>query len=46
MLKLDQVNASYGGAQVLYDVSLQVNEGELVALVGSNGAGKTTTLKK
>jgi len=45
MLKLDQVNASYGGAQVLYNVSLQVNEGELVALVGSNGAGKTTTLK-
>ncbi|MEM3550100.1 MAG: ABC transporter ATP-binding protein [Candidatus Bathyarchaeia archaeon] len=45
MLDLDRVNASYGGAQVLYDVSLRVDEGELVALVGSNGAGKTTTLK-
>ena len=33
MLKLDQVNASYSGAQVVYNISLQVNEGELVALV-------------
>ncbi len=45
MLDLDRINAHYGGAQVLYDVSLRVEEGELVALVGSNGAGKTTTLK-
>lgn len=45
MLEVDRISASYGGAQVLYDVSLRVNEGELVALVGSNGAGKTTILK-
>jgi len=45
MLNVDRINVSYGGAQALFDVSLCVNEGELVALVGPNGAGKTTTLK-
>jgi len=34
----------YGDVQALWDVSLQVNEGEIVTLLGSNGAGKTTTL--
>jgi branched-chain amino acid transport system ATP-binding protein len=45
MLKVENINAYYGDLQALWDVSLEVNDGELVALVGPNGAGKTTTLK-
>lgn len=45
MLKLKNITAFYGDLQALWDVSLNVNEGELVALVGPNGAGKTTTLR-
>lgn len=45
MLKLENIDAFYGDLQALWDLSLQVNEGELVALVGPNGAGKTTTLR-
>ncbi len=45
MLKIQEVNAYYGDLQALWGISLEVNEGELVALVGPNGAGKTTTLR-
>lgn len=45
MLAIDKINAAYGDLKVLFDVSLKVNEGEIVSLVGSNGAGKTTLLQ-
>jgi branched-chain amino acid transport system ATP-binding protein len=44
-LKIDKINVSYGDIQVLFDVSLYVDEGEVVSIIGANGAGKTTTLK-
>lgn len=44
MLELKNVNAFYGNIQALRDVSLKVNEGEIVTLIGANGAGKSTTL--
>lgn len=45
MLKIEKLNASYGDVQVLYDVSLEVKEGEIVTILGSNGAGKTSLMK-
>ena len=45
MLKIDGLQAAYGHSQVLFDVSLEVNEGELVTLMGRNGMGKTTTIR-
>jgi ABC-type branched-subunit amino acid transport system ATPase component len=44
MLEVDRVNTFRGPAHILRDVSLVVNEGESVCLVGRNGAGKTTTI--
>lgn len=44
MLRIEQLHVSYGGIQAVRGVSLHVNEGEVVTLIGSNGAGKTTTL--
>jgi len=44
MLKIEDVDASYGDIQVLHQASLHVNEGEIVSLIGANGAGKTTLL--
>lgn len=45
MLKVSNLNAFYGDVQVLYDVSLEVNDGEIVTILGSNGAGKTSLMK-
>lgn len=44
MLKLESVSTYYGNIQALKEVSLSINEGEIVALIGANGAGKSTTL--
>ena len=45
MLEVEAINSFYGDSHVLFDVSLEVAEHEVVALLGRNGAGKTTTLK-
>ena len=45
LLELDQLQVHYGSVQALAGVSLQVQRGELVTLLGSNGAGKSTTLR-
>ena len=44
-LSLNQVSASYGSSQVLFDVSLEIDTGEVVALLGRNGMGKSTSVK-
>jgi branched-chain amino acid transport system ATP-binding protein len=44
-LRLERVSTYYGEAQVLKEISLTVQSGQIVALLGSNGAGKTTLLK-
>jgi branched-chain amino acid transport system ATP-binding protein len=45
MIEVERINTYYGDSHVLFDVSMQVREGEVVALLGRNGAGKSTTLK-
>lgn len=45
MLTLENVSVSYGAIEALTDINLQVNQGEVVTLIGANGAGKTTTLR-
>jgi branched-chain amino acid transport system ATP-binding protein len=45
LLELDGVNARYGPVRALHGVSLAVDDGEIVAVLGANGAGKTTTLR-
>ena len=45
MLAVENIQSFYGDAQVLFDVSLTVEAGEVVALLGRNGAGKTTTIR-
>ncbi|MDA8101269.1 MAG: ABC transporter ATP-binding protein [Nitrospiraceae bacterium] len=45
MLEVRNIDVFYGDVQVIWDVSFQVKQGEVVALIGANGAGKSTTLK-
>ena len=45
MLEVYKLNSFYGNVQAVWDVSLTVNEGEIVAIIGTNGAGKTTILQ-
>ena len=45
MLSVEDLNAWYGTARILYDLNLEVRRGEVVALMGRNGAGKSTTMK-
>jgi len=44
MLRVENLCAAYGAVQVLWDVNLDIRDGEIVALIGSNGAGKSTLL--
>ncbi|MFV0476110.1 MAG: ATP-binding cassette domain-containing protein, partial [Pikeienuella sp.] len=45
MLKLEGLNAGYGGARILFDLGLEARPGEITCLLGRNGAGKTTVMK-
>ncbi len=45
MLKVKGLNVFYGAIHALHDISIEVNEGEIVTLIGANGAGKTSTLR-
>ncbi|HZR02652.1 MAG TPA: ATP-binding cassette domain-containing protein, partial [Burkholderiales bacterium] len=45
LLRVDGLKISYGGINAVKGVDLEVDQGEMVALIGANGAGKTTTLK-
>ena len=45
MLEIKNIDVFYGDVQVIWDISFEVKQGEIVALIGANGAGKSTTLK-
>ena len=45
MLKIDELKVSYGGIEAVKGISFQVDEGQIVTLIGANGAGKSTTLR-
>ena len=44
-LKINEITAGYGGVDIIKDINLYVNEGEIVVIVGPNGAGKSTVMK-
>lgn len=44
ILKVDDINVYYGSIHAIKGISFEVNEGEIVTLIGANGAGKSTTL--
>jgi len=45
-LEVQRINTFYGLSHILFDVSLEVDKGEVVVLLGRNGAGKTTTMRQ
>jgi branched-chain amino acid transport system ATP-binding protein len=45
MLRVDNLEVAYGNIKAIKGISLEVNQGEIVTLIGSNGAGKSTTLR-
>ena len=45
MLRAESINTFYGRAQILFNLTMEVQSGEVVVLLGRNGAGKTTTFK-
>ena len=45
MLKVNNISVFYGAIQAIHDLSIEVNDGEIVSLIGANGAGKTSTLR-
>ena len=45
LLEIDKINSYYGDSHILFDVSMRIEEHEVVALLGRNGAGKSTTMK-
>jgi branched-chain amino acid transport system ATP-binding protein len=45
LLEIKNINCYYGDVQVVYDVSLHINEGEIISLIGGNGAGKSTMIR-
>ena len=45
MLEVKNIHCAYDAVAVIHGISLEVNEGELVAIIGANGAGKSTTMR-
>ena len=45
VLKISDLKVAYGGIKAVKGIDLEVNQGELITLIGANGAGKTTTIK-